>query len=563
MPHQNRFRHILLNIGPIGTILLLVIVLSACNGAARTSDIAPIVVATLAETATPEPEPTAEDQPETPTLVASTSDQLEPTAPPTAEPQPEAGQPAITFTISGGFVGFCDELTIDESGNYGLHSCRQEELSGVLVQPDLEVLQNWSETLAGFTLTFEDNPGGPDNLSSTLVFKGQGEPAADETQQQAIFDWVNSLFIRLRPQPVEPPPTPEPVEVGPEGLCPEIKRPAMLVADYENPSGLILIDPESQAACAVTLSQPPFGRIATAAGKIYYPAFNPEANTITLWQLSPTGEQTPLDFTTIEAAGPFHFTLSRDGARIAWTQTRVNFEVDPPVYTNTLWVANGDGTAQIALINQVENEETRYIEPIRFAADNNTLYYALQPDGLGGLIFNFTGRYDNMYRVSTLEGQPQLIYACPEGEAMICIGDISPDGSALAVARSGQGVVEIIGSDGNLVATLTPPATDYVGIPIFGPTGNLAFVSATLTQASAEDLPRPSPGYISLASPPYTAQPQTLLSADGVATLWEWIDENRLAYGAMDEDGNIGVSVVTPAGQTTALSPNFPLAVLR
>ena len=42
-----------------------------------------------------------------------------------------------------------------------------------------------------------------------------------------------------------------------------------------------------------------------------------------------------------------------------------------------------------------------------------------------------------------------------------------------------------------------------------------------------------------------------------------WLDENHLAYGALDETGNLGTAVVTLDGQVTQLSPNFALGVLR
>jgi hypothetical protein len=48
-----------------------------------------------------------------------------------------------------------------------------------------------------------------------------------------------------------------------------------------------------------------------------------------------------------------------------------------------------------------------------------------------------------------------------------------------------------------------------------------------------------------------------------VTTTWEWLDENRLLYGAMDEAANIGTALVTLDGQSSNLSPNFALTVLR
>ncbi|GAB4435367.1 MAG: hypothetical protein Fur0044_32620 [Anaerolineae bacterium] len=280
-----------------------------------------------------------------------------------------------------------------------------------------------------------------------------------------------------------------------------------------------------------------------------------------MWQLSPTGEQTPLPFTSVDMAefGPYNFTVSAEGGKIAWSRAVVSTEADPPLYRSDLWVAGMDGSNQIALLEGVE-QPLSYVEPIRFSADQSTLYYALQPDGLGGAMFSFSGRYNSVYSLPVSGGEPRPIFACPEGQA-ICIGDISPDG-VLAYVQAGQGVT-VLGSDGQPLVTITSPATDFIGSPVFGPSGNLAFVSATLAQANEQELPRPNPGVISLVTPPYTGEVKTLVSDNSVTMAWEWLDENRLLYGTMDEAANLGTAVVTLEGQTRSLSPNFALAVLR
>ncbi len=535
-------------------------VLSACgNQATPVEDIIPIAVATV-------PAVTATLPPATPlTTAPPAATPLAAAEVPATSPAPATNDaPAITFNLSGGIIGFCDELTISPAGGYTLRTCQQpNEISGNLIPSDVEALNQWRKNLADFSLNQEDNSGGADNLTSRLVFKGQGATQADETQQGLILDWVNRLLAQIRPQSV-PSPTPEPVVIGPEGLCPDIARPAILVINFQRQGGLTLVDPNSQAACDIQLKQPPYGRIVTSAGNIYYPLYDEAAKTVTIWQLSPKGEQTPLAFTgvSMEQFGPYSFTISGDGNKIAWVRAVPNFEQDPPLYRNDLWVANLDGSGQVTLLDQAEYEQ-RYVEPVRFAPDNSTLYYALQPDGLGGGMFSFGGRYDSMVSLPTTGGEPHLIFACPEGENMMCIGDIAPTGSALAYVQPGQGVV-VLGSDGALLATLTPPATDYIGSPVFGPTGNLAFVSVTLTEAGEQTLPQPNPGAISLVAPPYTGELKTLVSDKTVTAAWEWLDENRLIYGALDpESGNIGTAIVTLDGQSTKLSSNFALAVLR
>jgi len=160
-------------------------------------------------------------------------------------------------------------------------------------------------------------------------------------------------------------------------------------------------------------------------------------------------------------------------------------------------------------------------------------------------------------------GTGQLIFVCPSAENPICIGDISPDGSTLAYIDRASGEVRVISRDGNQLAAMAAPLTEYVGSALFGPTGNLAFVSAVFEQQSEDMPPMPNPGMISFVPPPYTDQPQTLLSDNSVVTLWEWLDETRLAYGSLDTVGNVGTSIVTIDGQASEISPNYALAVLR
>jgi hypothetical protein len=541
------------------------LILAACGGLpTRPGDIEPMNPPPAPVTSQPIPsEPTpvlAETTPESPTAEATVAAEAA-----VSEVQPDSQATIIDFNISGGTVGFCDKLTVSGGGAYVLQSCQGEEISGALDQADLNVLQTWSNDLAAFQLTFEDKPGQPDNLASNLVFNGTGSAEAEAQQQQVIFDWVNGLFIRLRPQPVAPPPTPTPPEIGPDGLCPDISRPAMVIANsYDTPGSLTIIDPNNQARCDVLLEPAPFGRIRTAAGNLYYPVFDPDTQTLTIWQLSPSGEQSSLTFTAVDMPEfrPFSFALSSDGTKIAWARTTINFNVEPPVYRNDLWVANIDGSGQVTLVDQVENTEKRYLELIRFSPDNSELYYALQPDDLEGSI-KISGRYDTVYRLAVPGGQPQLIFACPTTETPICIGDLAPDGNTLVYAQPDAGVVNVIHRDGGLINTLTPPARDYLGPAVFGPTGTLAFVSATLAQTTSDGLPLPSPGHISLIEPPYTGQPRTLLTDNSVATLWEWLDESRLAYGSIDEFGNVGTAIVTSDGQMIELSHNYALAMLR
>ncbi len=492
-------------------------------------------------------------------------------APPAVQPiQPEQPAPAaqgtalLIFKITGGTANFCDDLAIAEDGQFILQQpCKQGVLTGTLVKGDLEAFQGWKKDLAAFNLNMAAQTE-PNTPASTLAFNGKGTAQPDEATQRLVFDWVNGLIARMQPRPPEPP-TPEPVKIGAAGLCPNIKQPAMLVDNYESPYKIFAIDPNSQEKCDIILNNPLFGPIVSAAGRIYYSVFDKQTKAITIWQLSPNGSQIPLSFTSITVAEqfyPFNFTVSQDGTKIAWTRTVIDPKAGekPPLYRNDLWVANLDGSAKTALFEQLENNEERYVVPIRFTPDNNTLFYALQPNGLGGAMFS--GRYDTLYSRSVAVGEPSLIYACPK-ETPLCIGDISVDGNVLAYTDKAM-KIQLLKRDGTLINSLSAPGTDFVGLPVFGPTGNLAFVSITFDKTVKTFPPPSKPGYISFIAPPYTAQPQIFLTANGVVNIWEWLDGTRLAYGMMSEDTfSVGVSILSTNGQLMKLSSNLPLGVWR
>ncbi len=475
----------------------------------------------------------------------------------------------LTFKISGGIVSFCDELTINGNGEFSLLACNQSDSTqGVLEQPDRISLQAWHDNLANFQTVYEDNPDGADNLSTELIFNGRGQVEADENQQQVILDWVNGLTLRLR-MPQEqaapaPSPTPEAVAaIGAAGvLCPDINRPALLTLDFNNPNTLTVIDPDSQLICNITLNQPSFGRITSAAGNIYYPVFDPDSQTMTVWKVGAGGDQTPLDFTSVAMPepAPFDFVLSDDGSKIAWSWTFVDFESDPPLYRNNLRTATVDGNNLVTIFDQTENAEGRFVAPVQFSANGNTLFYTLQPD-IGGPVFS--GRYDTLYGVPVTGGQTQLLYGCPAEENPVCIGGITLDGSAVTIIQPQAGTIEVLNREGGVIGTLALPATDYVERTAFSPNGNMVFLSATLFQTAQGEPPRPNPGYISFVAPPYADQPQTLLSNNSVGTLRGWLDEDRIVFGSLDEAGNTITTLVNLKGEVTELSPNVAVGVLK
>lgn len=480
-----------------------------------------------------------------------------------ADSQPTSAS-VISFTQIGGARELCNELAIAADGSYTLsRPCDQFEISGTLENSDFNSLQAWFNNLATFQLLIENSSDNPDSPQTNLKFSGNGDIEADDSQQQVIFDWVNGLIIRLDPQDIAVPPTPELSTLDPAGLCPDIARPALITANFEMPDILTLIDPENQTPCEINLSRLPVGRIATASGAIFYPVFNPETETVTVLRLDSNGEQNLLPFTELPAAeqSPTDFVVSNDGTKIAWVQTIINTDVEPPLYTNNLWLANIDGSNQVTILDNMQNEETRFVTPIRFSTDSSQLFYALQPDVPGLAV---SGRFDNLYSVTTVGDQSELVYNCPaEEQSGFCISGFSFDGTILTIIQPADDTIQVLNTNGTFINSIPLPATDYVERVSFSPGGTLAFVSATLTQSNEDEPPYPDPGYLTILSPPYTDQAQTLLSDNSVGTLWGWLDESRLVYGLFDEARDTKTAILTLEGESTIVSSDVAVGVLR
>jgi hypothetical protein len=521
--------------------LVCTLLLSACGATGRVNDAAPLPADVPADSSPTQPA-------ETPTATLPAVPTIDTTA-------------VVAFKIDGGIVGFCDELTIDAQGDYVLTTCDQGETNGSLSQTERLTLKSWYENLTGFDLFTDEGKSGADNLTTTLTFTGRGQTEADDAQKQMVFDWINGLILQLRPKPeivMDPTPTVE----NPNGLCPEIQRPALILIDFEKPTAVQLMDITTQATCDITLAHPPFGRVMPAGGNLYYPVANQEAKSVTLWRFAADGTQIPLEFTriTMDEPSPYGYVVSDDGAKVAWAQTFINLETDPPVYTNYMWRANIDGTGQETLLDAVDNSELRFASPVRFSSVDNSLYYALQPN-LGGSVLG--GRLDNLYHVPAGVTEAEIVYTCPVEENPICITGVAVDGSVYTVLDPTTDAVQIIKADGTLLNSIPLPATDYVERASFSPSGKLAFLAAKFTEPENEgEIPLPNPGYIMVMEPPYTGDARTLLADNSVGTLWGWLNDTSLAFGALGTANGARTALVNLDGQVQEISPLFAVGVL-
>ena len=106
------------------------------------------------------------------------------------EPGPVGGEggankPVIFWQREGGIAGFCDKLTISDSGSYAFENCKGAALTGQLTESQLEQLQAFGSSFSPFSQETKDKAVA-DSMSVRLVFNGTGSVLSSPDEQQAI-----------------------------------------------------------------------------------------------------------------------------------------------------------------------------------------------------------------------------------------------------------------------------------------------------------------------------------------------------------------------------------------
>jgi hypothetical protein len=110
---------------------------------------------------------------------------------------------ALTWTREGGFAGFCDRLTVFLSGEVYGSNCRSEPnetssyFSELISTAQQEQFNSWFLKFGETSLDESDPAGVADRMVNTLVFYGTGTGKPRKVEQQALFDWANSVFQKL------------------------------------------------------------------------------------------------------------------------------------------------------------------------------------------------------------------------------------------------------------------------------------------------------------------------------------------------------------------------------
>jgi hypothetical protein len=344
-------------------------------------------------------------------------------------------------------------------------------------------------------------------------------------------------------------------------FCPELGLPALIVQPSASTAQAVrLMSLDSVEQCEIELTGGALhGPIVSANGNLYYPVLEQGDKALVVWELRPGGRGRPLEFTRAPAAEftPYSFIISEDGQKIAWAYavTSAAMAGDEPLYQSYLYVANLDGSEQKTLI-EGERAPRRSLQPVRFTGGNETLFYAQQIEGAGGVWSAHSGRYHQLSRVATSGGSPTLVLNCEAMGDFFCIGDVSEAG-IVAFTNARQRMIQLMDDEGLVFASFVPPVTEYLGYPTFNAEGSLAFVAARING----EVGWPAPGYIYVVEPPYSGEPRLLVEAEYIGGIRQWVDEERLIYqivGARQPSAGI----LTLQGETDTLL-NFPMGLLK
>lgn len=350
--------------------------------------------------------------------------------------------------------------------------------------------------------------------------------------------------------PTEPTATAEPAATA--AFCPEIARPALIL--FLPTDQLLLFDPASGATCPLPVPGRFAGTVRLTADAFFSPA-PAGGDALVIQRYLPDGTVEDLPYTRIGSGASYTgFTVSGDSRLIAWGL--IAPEAGSSQTTTRLRVANLETGAILGGVEPEADDRPRAITPIRFDESGNTLFYTVQPYGLGGSWISFNGRYDNLYAISAdLSGEPQKIFDCAEKELFLCLGDFFVvDGAVtgLAYVDTQAGAVIVENGAGEVLNTLQADA-EYVGYPTWGPSGELVYYTATLAEMTSGP-PMPAMGNLMRVAPP-TAPAETLLSDPSLVLPVEFLDDTRVVVNWVTEaeTGLWGLALVSIDGSVELL----------
>lgn len=389
---------------------------------------------------------------------------------------------------------------------------------------------------------------GADPSATTLPDQPTTEPTSPET-------------------PTAEPPTAAPTEVPttepaatpvttPEALCPDLPRPALILSTG---SGFEAQNPLSGERCPLPLPET-MGYLQPGGDRLYFVASDSEAGTNVVARLGAGGTVEPLEPT--RATGDVYyllrFAVAADESRLAWSRMATQ-DATATAMQGSLWIGTADGSAATPIFENQLGGELRIVTPLRFTADDATLYFTWEPIGLGGAWNGFNGRYDNLYRVPVAGGAPEKVFDCADMGLFLCAGDFLDDGTVAYIDTNR--VIHVARPDGVELAAI-PTTAEYAGYPTFSPTGDLYYSEAVLL-ANNPNVAVPAPGTVYRLAAPYSGAPALVATADGLlppASRRPFLDADHLVVGYFQNE-MWGTAVLSSAGDIMPLEP-WPSAYL-
>jgi hypothetical protein len=202
-------------------------------------------------------------------------------------------------------------------------------------------------------------------------------------------------------------------------------------------------------------------------------------------------------------------------------------------------MATGQITAHLQDFSE-PNQGNRSLIPVRFSDDGNTLFYSLQPIGIGGSWIAFTGRYNNLFHTPSAGGVLTPIFDCASLGLFLCIGDfylVNNQVANLVYTNDQTKEVVVLDGQGQVINTL-PVQAEYVGFPMFSPTAELAFYTAAL----GDNFPSPTTASLYRVAPP-TAPAEVAATDPNLVLPQFFLDGSHLVTSYVMADNNWGLAV--------------------
>jgi hypothetical protein len=417
-----------------------------------------------------------------------------------------------------------------------------------------------------FEISLLTDPGPPDcppdhlGLPFGITIPLNGVEMADGHYTVSAHGLSAGFDVPLVPAVPVDPGTGAPVEEIPGPVsgtfCPLVSAP--VVALFLPGEGYLITNPLTGTSCRTALDGEVPGRFtATTSGVFYHVE---QGTDLVLKHLAYDGMASLLPFTATARDGLFYpaYAISADGQRVAWSHGSVatTGADGRNEIRSDLFVANVDGSGMDAPLLGLDTQTfaDRAVVPVRFSADNRTLFYTLQPLYGDGPWNSFTGRYDNLYALpldgNTVDAsQIQPLFDCADHGLFLCLGDFAESEgqlTALAYVDANNALVIHNGAGTNL--NVIALDADYVGFPTFGPGGELVFYSAEF----GPDPLRPAPGTIYRVAPP-TAPHEIVASAEGLLMPQAWLDATHVVAGYSGQPDVWGTAIVGLDGSLQVL----------